>query len=67
MLAESSEELKPDMLQKSWHKLWPEVMTKKDQIKDEQNSNTQWIVKDLQTVQVNIPTCEVGGGLSNVT
>ncbi|KAF2890091.1 hypothetical protein ILUMI_16082 [Ignelater luminosus] len=58
-IAESWEELKPDTLRKSWRKLWPEVMTESDQIEDEQNYDTQEIVKDLQTVQVNVPANEV--------
>lgn len=58
-IADSWEELKPDTLQKSWRKLWPEVITESDQIEDEQNNDTQEIIKDLQSVQPNFPASEV--------
>lgn len=58
-IADSWEEIKPDTLQKSWRKLWPEVMTESDQIEDEQNNDTQEIIKDLQSVQPNFPASEV--------
>lgn len=56
---ESQEELKPDTLRKSWHKLWPEVMIKTDQTENEQNNRTQKIVRDLQTLHKNIPASDV--------
>lgn len=58
-IAESWEELKPDTLRKSWRKLWPNVMNESDRIDDEQNNDTQEIVKDLQTVQPNVPASEI--------
>jgi len=58
-IADSWEELKPYILQKSWRKLWPEVMTESDQIVDEKNNETQEIIKDLQSVQTNVPAGEV--------
>lgn len=48
------EQLKPDILRKSWSQLWPEVMIQSDQIEKEQNNGTQEIIiKDSQTVQPN--------------
>lgn len=34
-------------------------MAESDQIEDEQNNNTQTIVKDLQNVQPNVPASEI--------
>lgn len=48
MIAESWEELKSDKLRKSWRKLWPQVMSQSDQIKDKHNNDMQGIVNDLQ-------------------
>lgn len=58
-LAASWDELKPDTLRKSWRKLWPQVMIENDQTEYEQNNDTQEIVKDLQTLEPNIPASEV--------
>jgi len=43
------------ILQKSWRKLWPEVITESDQIVDEQNNDTQEIIKDLQKLRSGLP------------
>ncbi|VEN43486.1 unnamed protein product [Callosobruchus maculatus] len=58
-IAASWDELKPDTLRKSWRKLWPEVMTETDQTEDQQNNDSQEIVKDLQTLDPNVLASEV--------
>lgn len=45
---------KPETFRKSCLKFWPEVMTE-----DEQNIDTQGILKELQTLEPNIPANEV--------
>lgn len=44
---------KPETFRKSCLKFWPEVMTE-----DEQNIDTQEIIKELQTLEPNVPTNE---------
>ena len=58
-IAESWDEMKPDTLQKSWHKLWPEVMIESEQIGNEQDTDTAEIVNDLQNLQHDIQVNDI--------
>lgn len=58
-IAAAWDELKPDTLRKSWRKLWPQVMTENEHTEDEQNNDALEIVKDLQTLEPNVPANEV--------
>ena len=51
--------MKPDTLQKSWRKLWPEVMIESEQTGNEQDTDTPEIVNDLQTLQHDIQANDV--------
>lgn len=41
-------------LRKSWRKFWLEVITESDLMKDEQNNDSQKIIKDLQSIEPNV-------------
>ncbi|XP_049843270.1 nascent polypeptide-associated complex subunit alpha, muscle-specific form-like [Schistocerca gregaria] len=53
------DELKPDTSRNSWRKLGPQVMTENEQTEDEQNNDALEIVKDLATLEPNVPASEV--------
>ncbi|KAL4702320.1 hypothetical protein ACJJTC_006926 [Scirpophaga incertulas] len=58
-IAASWDELKNETLRKSWRKLWPEVMNENDQVDNDQNSDTQIIVKEVQTLDPNVTSNEI--------